>query len=161
MYNGEIAACRLARRSADWQQIHTLWEDTVHSRNSPSARVPLPGGVGRAFYHVGFETPHLQFLWLTRSNFVELRFFFSLLFALGSTFTEPLLCLFFSQTFLNLVSFNMRRASVIRRDHHDTVGNWALGWRRGGSVTHSRQWSFALRQVLAADTSVHLQVCRS
>lgn len=160
MYNGEIAACRLARRSADWQQIHTRWEDTVHSRNSPPARVPLPSGVGRAFYHFGFETPHLHFLWLTRSNFIELRFFISLLFALGSTFTEPLLCLFFADL-LKCSVFQYEKSIVIRRDHHDTVGNWALGWRRGGSVTHSRQWSFALRQVLAADTSVHLQVCRS
>lgn len=87
MYNGEIAACRLERRSADWRQS-ALPEKTEHSEQPAhlSAAPTLLILKGHASLFCG---QHSQFL-----QSPVLFFSFLFLFALGPVFTGPLLSLF-------------------------------------------------------------------
>lgn len=127
MYNGEIAACRLERRSADWWQSALLGR--LSTRNSLPTSVPLPSMV----YTFDFERPRFPFLWPAQSIFIESSFFFfslpvcswpsihwtpleSLFVELGKQLAHyhtSLLWLSFG-TFSNLVSFNMSRVCHLK-----------------------------------------------
>lgn len=133
MYNGEIAACRLARRSADWQQ--SALPGKTESR--PLSEQPaLLSATPKCCVQFGFGEAMFPGSVANTVNFYRVKFF--LFFSLPvcswpSVYWAPLESLYAEldkqldhyntallwlsfRTFSNLVSFNMSRESVILRD---------------------------------------------